>query len=68
MTVSSLFCSILIAIELGFEQPTYTVGEDEGVQDNLVFVIKVNNTLSEQILSVNIERIDPVASSFAEAG
>lgn len=45
-----------IAISLSFEQPTYMVNEgNAGIMDNLIYIIKEDNRVSEQTLTVLIE-------------
>lgn len=42
-------------ISIGFEQPSYTVGEDAGSLDDLILLIKEDGGLSERNIPVNVQ-------------
>ena len=47
--------SIPSEIRLSFSEPSYTVTEDAGVQNNLIAVIKEDNRTTEKILKVMVQ-------------
>ncbi len=45
----------------------YTVGEDAGILNDLIYVIKVDNVVSEQLLPFHID-LNPGVSNAATEG
>ncbi len=51
------------AIRVGFSITEFTVNEDAGIQNNLIFVTKMNNVVTEQTLLFVIELSTSTAMS-----
>lgn len=52
-----------VAIIVGFERPSYTVNEADGVVSDLVFVIKQEGRITEQVLELTATSFDGTAIS-----
>lgn len=52
-----------VAIIVGFERSSYTVNEADGVVSDLVFVIKQEGRITEQVLELATTSFDGTAKS-----